>query len=314
MSDPQTLELHASNLLSILPRDGSTIDLLDVFLHHTMDMTSELLFGSPFSSLEQTTNTKAKIFNALHDVMIYIEQRWRRGIIGKLIPQPEMAKCIRTLSDFVDHQIEKGLRKFHDSDHAHASKTSKAEGRYVYLDELIRATDDRDKIRDEVMTILIAARDTTASLLSNIVFVLSKRKDVLDYLGAEIDELRGEKPSSEKLNQMVFLKNCINESKLPFSLLDTYLAITLRAFNENSSLTSHFVALRLFPPLTHNARVALEDVALPVGGSDEHASVLIPRELQYKQISLHCTKEKTSGATIPRCSDRNDGNMRKDLG
>jgi cytochrome P450 len=63
------------------------------------------------------------------------------------------------------------------------------------------------------MNILLAGRDTTASLLSNLWFVLAREPEIYKKLQAEIDELNGQQPSYEALRNMKYIKYAVQESK-----------------------------------------------------------------------------------------------------
>ena len=63
----------------------------------------------------------------------------------------------------------------------------------------------------EILNVLQAGRDTTASLLNHTWFTLAKRPDVRDRLRAEVDDLNGEKPSFAALQEMNHLKAVLNE-------------------------------------------------------------------------------------------------------
>ena len=54
------------------------------------------------------------------------------------------------------------------------------------------------------------------------------------------------------------------------------------------------IALRLFPPLPHNARVSLKDLILPVGGgSDGQSPIFVPAgtEIKWHLSALHQRKD-----------------------
>jgi len=87
--------------------------------------------------------------------------------------------------------------------------------RYTFLSELVKATQDPKRLRDELLNILLAGRDTTASLLGNTFHVLARRPDIWKKLKAEVNELRGKKPTYETLKNMKYLKHLLNECKFP---------------------------------------------------------------------------------------------------
>ena len=71
--------------------------------------------------------------------------------------------AIRTVTDicsiaFVDRLIEKGLQN-----QASYEEEREKGNRYVFLHELLSQTQDRVKIRSELLNILVAGRDTTVS-------------------------------------------------------------------------------------------------------------------------------------------------------
>ena len=124
------------------------------------------------------------------------------------------------------------------------------DGRYTFLNELICQTSDHVQIRSELLNILLAGRDTTASLLSNVWHTLSQRPDVHAALQAEVDELGGEKPSFEKIKEMKYLRAVMNES------------------------------LRLYPVVPNNSRQARADTVLPIGGGKDGKSPMLIKKGQ----------------------------------
>lgn len=161
------------------------------------------------------------------------------------------------MSEFVDTLVEKSLpmQASYESE-----KISSQAARYVFLYELISQTLDKVKIRHELLNILLAGRDSTATLLSNVWFELSKRPEILARLREDVDALDGEIPSLEQVKSMKYLRAMLNES------------------------------LRLFPIVPHNSRQALEDTSLPVGGGKDGASpVFVPKghSVGWSLFSMH---------------------------
>lgn len=101
----------------------------------------------------------------------------------------------------------------------------------------VQALTDRIKdpaiLRTQLMNVLLVGRDTTASLLSNLWFVLARLPEIWAKLKEEISQLNSEKPTYQKLNETKYLRHCINES------------------------------LRLNPPVPVNQREAIRDTVLP---------------------------------------------------
>lgn len=130
--------------------------------------------------------------------------------------------------------------------------------RYVFLHELVSQTSDTIKIRSELLNILLAGRDTTASLLSNVWFELSNRPEIWTRLQREVvDSLDGESPTFEKLKDMKYLRAVLNES------------------------------LRLYPVVPENDRQAEVDTVLPVGGGKDGKSPVFVAKGQIVHWSLY---------------------------
>jgi cytochrome P450 len=96
--------------------------------------------------------------------------------------------------------------------------------KYAVLNELVKETHNVPRIRSELIAILTAGRETTASALSSLWFILAKRPDIVKKLQVEVDELSGERPDFQRLKKMRYLQNTIQECKLQPYYLTTILA------------------------------------------------------------------------------------------
>jgi cytochrome P450 len=98
--------------------------------------------------------------------------------------------------------------------HAYGKDTSESsEERYVFLHELSKQTTDKKVLTDQLLNILLAGRDTTASLLSITLFVLARRPDIWSRLREDALKLEEEMPSFDDLKSMTYLSWILNESK-----------------------------------------------------------------------------------------------------
>lgn len=116
------------------------------------------------------------------------------------------------MDQFVDEAIRFRANNPKDSEKAIGDRS-------LFLQELARATDDKDRIRDEILNILIAGRDTTASLLSHAIFEISRKPGVWRSLQEEVAQLEGNLPSYQQLRDMKYVKFCIQESEWLFFVL-----------------------------------------------------------------------------------------------
>lgn len=96
-------------------------------------------------------------------------------------------------------------------------------------------------LRDQLVAVLLAGRDTTAVTLSWLFYELSQQPKIVAKLREEIVGRVGEHkvPTYEDLKSMRYLNHVINET------------------------------LRLYPVVPYNVRVALQDCTLPRGGGPD---------------------------------------------
>lgn len=83
--------------------------------------------------------------------------------------------------------------------------------RYDLLSELVNTTADSVQIRNELLNVLLAARDTTASLLSHTFFELSRHPAVWTSLHHEVARLDGQLPTYTQLREMKYVRAVLNE-------------------------------------------------------------------------------------------------------
>lgn len=217
VADLAAFERHIQTLFKILPEDGSTVDLQEMFFKFTIDSATEFLFGQSTGTLnaslkEINTSSASDFAKAFNVAQSSVAQRGRVGNFRFLLRDKAGDDAIRICHEFVDQFVDEAVqyREKLDAGH-HDDKKEK----YVFLHELAKTTTDKRRLRDELLNVLLAGRDTTASLLSNMWFMLAKHPEVFAKLKKEVDEtLDGDLPTYEILRNMKYLKYCMNECKL----------------------------------------------------------------------------------------------------
>jgi cytochrome P450 len=124
--------------------------------------------------------------------------------LNALIPRVVFKKQMTVINEFVNPYIEKALRL---SPEELASKTKSDTG-YTFLHALAGFTRDRKVLRDQLVAVLLAGRDTTACTLSWTFFELSRHPEVFEKLRAEIiDKVGLERPPTyQDLKDMKYLQ------------------------------------------------------------------------------------------------------------
>lgn len=161
----------------------------------------------------------------------------RANKVKGLISKDSFRSGLVVINDFVNQYIERALRL---SPEELASKT-KSDKDYTFLHELASFTRDRKVLRDQLVAVLLAGRDTTACVLSWTIYELARHPEAVAKLRAEIVEHVGldRTPTYADLKNMKYLQNVMNET------------------------------LRLYPAVPFNVRVALKDTTLPRGGGPD---------------------------------------------
>ncbi|KAM5469092.1 hypothetical protein MauCBS54593_004444 [Microsporum audouinii] len=260
IADLNMFERHVRELIELIPTDGSTVDLQNLFFGMTLDSATEFLFGESASTLSghRSTAPKGDIFGQSFDYCTgYIGRRVRVGL-PTAFTSGKYKQGVRDVHTFADHYVKKGIERYNSREKG-VDGTDEA-GRYVFLDELVKETQDPLVLRSELMNILLAGRDTTASLLTLFWNTVSKRQDVWEKLQAEIQALDGRIPSFEEIKELKYLRYTMNE------------------------------VLRLYPVVPGNARSAIRDTILPCGGGpDGQSPVFVPKgtSVVYSAFSMH---------------------------
>lgn len=120
----------------------------------------------------------------------------------------EFSQATARAREYVDQFVDRALA--HDRDE---KPSTDSEGQYVFLYELVKHTKGRTELRDQILNVLLAGRDTTASLLSITWFILARRPDIWKRLREEVSALDGRKPSFEDLKSLSYLTWVLNESQ-----------------------------------------------------------------------------------------------------
>jgi cytochrome P450 len=229
IADLDRLEECMDDMLALIPSDGTEIDLQPLFFGLMMDSASAFLLGQSVQSLRDdayaTGTTKhakhssttsgipsgSEFAHAYETAQEYRAFRFLCGPFGKIGWQPKVERnaiaiCRTFIESFADDAIR--YRKKLDAGLADEKKG------YTFLNELAKETKDRIQLRDEVMNVLTAGRDTTASMLSNLFHHLAKRPEIWAKLRTEVATLNGALPSFEQLKGMTYLQYCIKECLL----------------------------------------------------------------------------------------------------
>ncbi len=126
--------------------------------------------------------------------------------MNPLVPRRSFFKNIKIINEFVNPYIDEVLRM---SPEELSTKTKSDEG-YTFLHALAGFTRDRTVLRDQLVAVLLAGRDTTASTLSWTFYELARHPEMVKKLRKEIIDQVGldRAPTYNDLKNMKYLQVC----------------------------------------------------------------------------------------------------------
>jgi cytochrome P450 len=208
IADLNALEVLFQDLFVLLPQDGETVvDLQSLFFRYTLDSATEFLFGHSAGTLrgERLGSQLEAAFESARQATLM------RGTLGRLkafYPDPKGDEAIRTCREFANQYVDEAVRT---AEKAKQITETPSSAKRIFSHELAARTDDRKVILDEAMSLLLAGRDTTASLLGNMFFMLAKNPAIWERLRDEVAFLNGRPPSYEELRQIKYVQHCVSE-------------------------------------------------------------------------------------------------------
>lgn len=158
--DLDILREHVDNLIACVSKSGHCIDIQPLFFRFTLDTTSAFLFGESTYSLNRIGEDLkfAENFDIAQD---YVVQRYRYLDLYWLIGGRRFREACASVQAFVDSIIQH---------RENSLKSQEAGGRYIFIDAIAQDSQDRKALRDQLINILLAGRDTTACLLTWVLY------------------------------------------------------------------------------------------------------------------------------------------------
>ncbi|KAF8308480.1 cytochrome P450 monooxygenase CYP63 [Clavulina sp. PMI_390] len=295
ITDHEHFEKYSNKVLEILRKrvqDGESIDVQDLFGRFTLDAAGEFLFGVPdFNTLdlplprpgkstlgpkgssmpETERNAYTDFVNAFEGFQVAIVPR---GLRGALWPLWEWSKNVakqpnEVITNWVRPLIEQALEAKREREKAKGNREDKMEtDEGSLLEHIAESTDDIKLVRDELVNILLASRDTTAGLLSFLFYLLSMDPVRLEKLRGEIlAEVSTGSPTYDDIRRLKYLRACLNET------------------------------LRIFPPVPYNTRFTAGPSLLRTAESNRDGStksLYVPHahtQMRYAPMLMQTRKD-----------------------
>ncbi|KAF9701948.1 hypothetical protein EKO04_001112 [Ascochyta lentis] len=266
LSDIDIFETHTQVLISKLA-GGQPVDTLDMMFRYTLDAATHFLLGASVDSLHHPQTRFADAFSNAQRVQSIIA---RVGPLNWAVPRKRMGfyDSIQTIDEFVSLYIDRALALSPEE----LSEKTNHDSDYTFLHAIAGYTRDRQVLRDQLVSVLLAGRDTTACTLTWALYHLSLSPAITATLRQEILDTVGpaQKPTYEHLKSMKYLQHVLNET------------------------------LRLYPVVPYNVRMALTDTTLPTGGGphgDQPIGVLAGTPIGYSTLVMQRRADLYPGAS-----------------
>ena len=204
VADLEIFEKHVGRLMTKIAGHGEQVDIANLFYRFTLDSATDYLLGKSVDSLE---NPQVEFATAFAEVQKVQDLITRSGGFNFFIPKGTWWAGLKVINAFVEPFIDHVLR-IDVSELKEKTNPS-------FLDALAATgTRDRTAIRDQVIAVLLAGRDTTAAGLSFTFKELSAHPEIVRKLRKEILEKVGPSrpPTYEDLKSMPYLQHAMNET------------------------------------------------------------------------------------------------------
>ncbi|KAF8810019.1 cytochrome P450 [Phlegmacium glaucopus] len=249
-----TLQLARTRLA-----EGYPVEFQDLVARFTLDSATEFLFGNNVGSLSADIFypasaahlNKPSFYN--HPSTIFAKALSKgqdlttaRSSFGNDWPlfefwSDKVAPYRKVIDDFTEPLMEDALAKRNLELNNDGADDKDDDENSNLLAHLVKHTQDKNILKDELVNLLVAGRDTTMSLLTYSFYMLSEHPGIEKRLRQEIYEIVGQtgRPTYDQMREMKYMRAFLNEvlrlyPSVPFDGRFTNKAVILPAANSTS--------------------------------------------------------------------------------
>jgi len=209
---------------------GEPCDVQDLFSRFTLDTAGEFLFHTtklntlnqslptPRNAISLVHNNTASAHTSLYQNFANAMERaqlklTKRRLTGYKWYFTEffgdtLIEDITHIDAFINPLVDEAVAREKKRKEAGAPRPIDDPENATFIDHLVATTEDVQLLRDELLNVLLAARDTTACLLTFTCYVLALHPDVMHKLRAEVLDNCGitEAPTYDGLKRLKYCK------------------------------------------------------------------------------------------------------------
>ncbi|KAF5750448.1 carotene epsilon-monooxygenase chloroplastic [Tripterygium wilfordii] len=199
--------------------NGVTVNMEEKFSQLTLDVIGLSLFNYNFDSLTTDSPVIDAVYTALKETELRttdILPYWKIKALCKIVPrQIKAEKAVTVIRRSVEELITK-CKEIVESEGERIDKEDYVnESDPSILRFLLASREEVSSIqlRDDLLSMLVAGHETTGSVLTWTLYLLSKDASSLAKAQEEVDRvLQGRSPAYENIKDLKFLTRCIYES------------------------------------------------------------------------------------------------------
>ncbi|KAL3691650.1 hypothetical protein R1sor_005301 [Riccia sorocarpa] len=251
---------HAVNLCRILDqasRDERPVDMMDLALRLSLESVCKLGFGVDMGSLDPSLPTLpvVKSFDYVSKRLAdrYVDPLWKLKRFLRIGSEKVTEEQLKNVNSFTKELVLTRREELEAAVH-HETRVDLLSRFTEAIKEEPFTSDPIKDLQDAVVNFLLAGRDTVATALVWSLYAISSHPRVEERIVEELQQLEAEKEKDVSLDR-------------PFDdfaqLLD-YESVNLKMHYLQAAI---FEAMRLYPPIPANVRMALKDDILPACGT-----------------------------------------------
>lgn len=148
---------HIDDLIISLQHCSGVVDLQPFFFRFTLATTTSLIFGQPIKDYE--TETQHEFARSFDFASLISATRMRLGDFYWAYTPSKYRQSCDIVKEYASRFVEQATKNQSD-------QSQEATEKYAFIQDLFDEYKDPVRVRDQLINVLIAGRDTTAALLS----------------------------------------------------------------------------------------------------------------------------------------------------
>ncbi|KAJ7951021.1 Cytochrome P450 family protein [Quillaja saponaria] len=237
-----------ANIVSEAATSNQPLEIQDLLMKSILDSTFQVAFGAELDSMCGSSKEGKKFAEAFDDssaltLWRYVDGFWRIKKFLNIGSEATLRRSTKVLNDFVFKLIQNKVEQMKESKDDSTMKREDILSRFLQLRET-----DPVYLRDIILNLILAGKDTTAATLAWFIYMLCKNPAIQEKIAGEVKKATNVKET----NNFAHLASSVNEEALE-KMHYLHAAIT--------------ETLRLYPAAPVDAKICFSDDTFPDGFS-----------------------------------------------